>query len=76
MLHHISIKKKIWLTLSESKSVYLSFKTKKKRYLDGISRYLKMSEPFSRDAFRDRSSVDTTSVAIFMGARGQSSSKN
>ena len=36
-----------------------------------------MSEPFSRDAFRDRTSVDMTSVAsaIFMGARGQSSLK-
>ena len=34
-----------------------------------------MSEPFLRDAFRDRTSVDITSVAIFMGARGQSSLK-
>ena len=34
-----------------------------------------MSEPFLRDAFRDRNSVDMTSVAIFMGARGQSSLK-
>lgn len=34
-----------------------------------------MPEPFLRDAFHDRTSVDMTSVAIFMGARGQSSLK-
>ena len=47
--------------------------TKNYNYLNGISKYLEMFEPFSRDAFRNRTSVDMTSVAIFMAARGQPS---
>ena len=37
--------------------VFAGYKLKK-RYLDGISRYLEMFDPFSRDAFHDRTSVD------------------